>query len=731
MADDRAVLTRPIAQGVLAVWAFAFIGFFGTHATTFEPGLRLAAATIFGAPVVLFALVLLLRTSHPLDGALIVLLAVYGVVCLLSTDQTASLETLLLAVMYASVFVISIRRSPAWVQQGLAVGTAFAATVWLVFFAVLWTSGLLAWSSATGTFPSFLGRSGNLWLSIDAVGALVLVAAPYYFLIGRATVRRVLLLVSGLASVLVLPLTDARTAWFAIGVAAAVFWLTGRGRVTGIRRHLPLVAVSGVGVAIAAVALVASEAVGTLSGRTFVWRTAVAVIEHHPVAGAGPGTFSWVRLAEAPELMNRYPVYHAHNLILQLLADGGLLLLVGFGVFVLGYCHHVFSQTDRLSRAARAGLASVIGFGIILMADELTQVPALTAMAVYSAGMVAREGAPASGVGGSRRMGAVLAATMVGCLVLAMPASLAAHAARTSAEIGREKASEADWSQAWHAFSAASDAWPARAAYQLALGQAEANLGARNRAKTHYARAHQLSPGDPRALGAMASLSRDRSERIDLLRQASRLGSQDPQYSLRLAAELAAEGDRAAAAREWARASLLDPQLLAVPELREIGLEVADVVGMLDDVIRDEAGLIGVDGAAIRAQGDLALGQMPEDSPVLSAIGLAMAGEPAAAYRDITAGLVTTPHDRPARKAAIAIARLLCRDADVERHDRLLNMLGGESLELYAPVGPPGESADNVYREMGLGDYQPPWVADPPVHRSDWPAGFLPPPECE
>lgn len=722
-------MTRTIlVTGAAGLWAFAFVGFFGTYVTTFDPTLRLAAAMLYGVPVVVGAIVALVLRPHALDIPVLAMLAVYALVCALSVDPTASLETLALATAYGSLFLVLLRVGPSPLRQGLVIGCAAAASAWLAFSAVRWLQEAVTWVALDGSMPPLTARSGSLWLSTDAVAALALLAAPLYLQIERASTRNVLAAVAVVSAVIVIPLSGGRVEWVAILVAASVYFLTsGRRRWSSLRR--PIMVALGAA-AVLGIGLFITGWLGTLSGRTFIWQTALAVIAEHPLDGAGPGTFSWVRLAESPELLNRYPVYHAHNLVLQVLADGGVLLLAATAALSIVYVRHLARGTVPMTPAHRAGIGSLAGFAVILMMDELTQLPALTALAIGSAAFIAHDRSvrPAS-----MRAPLLRAIPAFGCLLLvlvALPAVLNAHQSRVAAAVGRERAVAGDWEGAERAFTAAAAAWPMRASYELALGLANAQLGRDEDARAHYERAHALSPGDPRPLGALGVLGATQAERADALGRASRLGSLDPQYGFRLALELLSTGDRDLATEELGRAALLDPQLLVASDIVGLGLDVDEVAAAVRRALDGEGPLARIDPTATGAAIEVALARVPGENGTLTAIALARSGQLSAARAVLAEILRAEPQNRAARIAARALSRLACDLAAEARHDRLLGLLPGGYSALYLAGPGVRETRDHVYREMGLGDYQPPQAQPLPVYAYEWPAGYLPPTQC-
>lgn len=729
----RAWLTRrPVALSVIGgaatVWAFAFVGYFGTQVTTFEPNLRLVPALAFGLPVVTAAIVAMALRPHALDLPVIGLLVVYALVSVLGADATASLETLTLVIAYASLFLALLRVGKGPLRQGLVIGCAAVGSAWLGIIAIRWLQEAAAWVAIDGSMPPLQARSGTPWLSTDAVAALALLVAPYFLHVERTFLRRELLVLAIAGAVVVIPLSGGRVEWVGMLAAAAVYLgISRRDALSAARRPIALLLGAA---ALMVVGLFVMGNLGTLSGRTFIWQTALAVIGKHPLVGAGPGNFSWVRLAEAPDFLNRYPVYHAHNVVLQILADGGVLLLaavVGTGIV---YVRYVARGSGHLTPAHRLGIGSLAGFAIVLLMDELTQLPALTGLAIGGAALLAHDRSPAAAFRPVPVLRAIPPVAFLLLLLLALPATLAAQSARSAALEGRQLAVAGDWEGASRAFGVAASMWPTRARYELALGLASARLGHADEALAHYRRAHALSPGDSRPLGALGILDPSYTGRVEALAHASRLGSMDPQYAYRLALELMAHGDRVGATRELGRAALLDPQLLAAPEIRDLGFDLQEVVAALRRALDEEGPRAGIAAGAIEDAISLVLARQPIEDPILAVVAIARSGDLAGARAQLDGILREDPQDRSARMAARALSRIACDPAAEARHDRLLNLLAGGQAWLYFSGVEVRDTRDHAYPENGLGDYQPQSAFPMPVYQYEWPAGYLPPSQC-
>ncbi len=720
---------RPVAvTAAAAAWSFAFVGFFGTYITTFSEPLRLASGLVFALPVLVMGVAGLWRRPSVLGLALTLSVLAYLVVSLLGTDRTASLETVFLVASYAALFGASREWSPA-TREAIAIGVAAASTLWLLIHAAVWIGGEVAWLTTAGGMPPMAARSGGLWLSAKLLPVLLLLAAPYFALITRRALRNVLIGSAVGSGAVVLALSGARTAWAAIAAAVLLYAVLMYARS---RRVAPVAWIGlGIGSAIAVAGVLAAGLggmLGTLSGRTLIWETAIATIAEQPWVGTGPGTFSWARLAAAPDYLDRYAVYHAHNVVLQTLADGGVVLMAALAVAIVAYLVSLWNARQAVTAHGVLALASVIGFGLNLALDEITQIPAMTAMAVVSAAwaLPRQPGVERASATGLARWVAPAAISLA--VIIAMPHVLAASDARNAASAGRAAAIDGRWTDSARAYGEAIEAWPARAHYHLGLGLALAHLGDADGAEASYRRATELAPGDPRGWGGAAEFAPTTEERIALLDKATRLASSDPQFGYRLSMELLRAGRPDDASIAMARAVVLEPQLVGALAEGD-GSHLPELQSVLDAI----PVVLPTMGITPAATADLwnHLAVLPEaEAPTTNAAFIALthlrSGDTAAAEAALGEARRMAPFDRTTYLVGTAIAQARCDRSEQERNRVLLSILPGGIGALYAIDVPVGDYRDHIYREMGLGDYQPPGSDGLPVRPAEWPSGLVP-----
>jgi O-antigen ligase len=179
---------------------------------------------------------------------------------------------------------------------------------------------------------------------LGAFAAVVLVMACGLGLASRQRWERLLAAASGALALTALLLSLSRGAWFGavLGIIGLAVLLPSARRRIG---FLVIAAIAAASVLLALApgspAKVAEERLGTLTSptanpdelRPLAWRLALDLVGQHPLLGIGPGGFpAAADLADRGEIAG---AVHAHNIVLTVAAEGGLVgvvLLLGFGV---------------------------------------------------------------------------------------------------------------------------------------------------------------------------------------------------------------------------------------------------------------------------------------------------------------------------------------------------------------------------------------------------------------
>lgn len=223
----------------------------------------------------------------------------------------------------------------------------------------------LGWGGVTGWVaprlrPSVPYRSTGFFGNPNVFGAVInLVMWPLFFARperGRGDAGRVLRPVALLALTVALLLTRSRSASLG-ALFALVIWLCTRSR-----RRLPVVVLAVV--AFGAFLLLgrgvfgAEALAGAAGARWGIWRAALRLFAERPLIGQGPGTFAEFA---ASSLMQPD---HAHNVILQFLAETGLIGTVPtiwfFSRLGSRMIHHVEASTDGESGGLVMGIGAAL-----------------------------------------------------------------------------------------------------------------------------------------------------------------------------------------------------------------------------------------------------------------------------------------------------------------------------------------------------------------------------------
>ena len=235
-----------------------------------------------------------------------------------------------------------------------------------------------------------LGRFNGVFSECNPkLGQVLAVLSPFVLLLAGS--RRWLWAGLVLACGLVILLAGARAAWVSYGLVVLV---TGW-RVLG-RRGVLLIGVAGLlGLAVAAsvvpavgqrvqatAGLVSSQngaADAALAGRGRIWQGALCMVGEHPVNGVGVRGFrhAWAECDPAPEQAAAWgegPALHAHQLVLEILAETGVLgLLLWLAGIALAIRAWRYASPASRTRAWPAAVAVMVAL-----------FPLNTHLAVYS-----------------------------------------------------------------------------------------------------------------------------------------------------------------------------------------------------------------------------------------------------------------------------------------------------------------------------------------------------------
>jgi tetratricopeptide (TPR) repeat protein len=456
------------------------------------------------------------------------------------------------------------------------------------------------------------------------------------------------------------------------------------------------------------------------SGRTDLYRASWAMFLDRPIVGNGPSTYSWARLIASPEAARLVQVRLTHDVPLQTLLDGGVVL----GVAFLGVALTWLTSVVRWAMpfAARAAVAALLGYAAAVTLDDFSFLPAVTAMLIALAAWSLPAATAVGGQVRQPRSWMPVAAAGAG-LLIALTFIARIDVARVAAAAGRTSAVAGDWRAAESQFLTATAAHPEDGGYWLALGQARAEQADESGAKEAYEQARAASPGDPRSYGALAALSKNSAERVSLLAEAAQRSYGDPQYGYRLGLELARHGNFDAAADAWGTAVTLRSDLFGVLPFAQSRVSPEAVARAAATHIASTPQADVDAGPAATFDIALALRSLPPDAPAAwRAVDAARRGDIAAAHRLADQAVDHDPNDARSYAALAAVAAFGCDRSAQEQ------ALAQEAATWNAYDRQPAQVAitrEYTYREDSTGSMQPP-SADPGPVIEMWPWSLIP-----
>ena len=716
-------MSETLARLGLQVWIVLFIVFFGAEVVHLEPGLRIVTQLLYGLPLAAWALWRLRGPWDRLDVAVLAAVGVYAIVCLFSRDRTESLGTLALVVGFASWFMLMRRAASGGLRAPVLVAVATGLVLTLVLNAYLLIQEKVALFATFGSAP-LEGVSTFPWESVNALPILVLLTTPVLAWLEPSRGRATAVALVSICAAVVVPISMGRAGWLGLAVVAVGVsaWAL---RIRLSRRTALAVGGGAALFGVAGGVLVAPRLVAALgeSSRLLLWDQGTRMAAASPLVGSGPGAYSWARLDVAPSHADLLALRLVHNVPLQTLIDGGLVLVVSVVSVVLIWGITVkrrgtLSGTDALVALCLAGFAAA------LTLDDFSYLPAVTALALTFAAFLVPLQQPDARRHAAARWAAPAVLSVL--TVIAVPSVVAVDTARSAAQDGRSAMVAGGIAQAVAAFTRATIAHPENGGYWLGLGMASAAAGDQALATASYARATVVSPGDPRGFGGLAALSPD--DPAAALRSAAERTLGDPRWWVLLGTQLASSGDREGATEAWGWAVALRPSVLTSLPRNESGVEMSSIAGMALAVLAD--GLRPSSDQTVQASWDilLAVDRLPSDAGAAwRAVDAARRGDLDEATALAQFAIDEAPYSALGYQAQAAVAAFAC-DSAAEKDALALEAIAGGAFA--EPDAEPQIRREFVYREASLGPTQP-LGSGPDLTAERWPWSLIDRPACD
>ena len=309
-----------------------------------------------------------------------------GISTVASADIRAGAEFLAYAVALTGLYLllVIVMGRPALARRivvVLAGATLTLAVAYIIFVVASWTE----WWNLVGHLAVPPTRPAYAALSYEAPGILsaflvTAAAASIAFLLPGGRGDRALSLALVVAVGAAVVLASSRGSW--LGAMVAVVVTAATAMVTGGRLAVPgsararvtiagLAVIGAVGLLAIGPAIVSRVLSGGGNERLTFAAAAIRIFEQHPILGSGPGT--WGPLRASHTLAGEIDLYipHAHNVLLQTLAETGALGVVAgavLGLSVLRLAVSAIRSGDFERRAVGLGAVFV---GTYLLAHQM------------------------------------------------------------------------------------------------------------------------------------------------------------------------------------------------------------------------------------------------------------------------------------------------------------------------------------------------------------------------
>jgi O-antigen ligase len=547
----------------IALAYFILVG--GTNLGTYVVSVAALNGAVAGALVALW-LVELPRSNDISDRLLLIALLAFLATCVTSAFPRMSFEAA--TSVTATVAAFGIARGElvsSRAERAMITVLAICGSVLAIGFLATWIPQWIDWWRVTATLPPLdLPLQPGPYRHYHIAAMLLVLLLPALLQVRQRKSLGAFAWAAVTASLAAIYMSGSRTAWIALVAVGAV--------ALAMRLRLrPAVIAGGVAVAGGLGALAYSGALGstisrllntvTLALRAETWSSALGTWLERPLTGWGPGSFPAVFRFQQDLPVYPDPGGHAHNVIVQILLEGGLL---GFGSLVVVIVALAIGISANRSRSPYA-LMGLALFGLMSFADLPGNFPMVLVIGISWAALAAPRVSHAPFAASPPRIWYLAASGTLGAIIVVGVAStLIAWAAFGDA---RARLGDGDLAAARQALDRSVTFDPSMALYWRERGTRAAEAGDDQEAQRDLRRALQLNRGDTATLRALAVLTLDEGpdDAVAFARRAAALHGTQLDNQLILAWVAGQAGDEGLAERALADALTWYPWAAAAP----------------------------------------------------------------------------------------------------------------------------------------------------------------------
>jgi len=334
------------------------------------------------------------------------------------------------------------------------------------------------------------------------------------------------------------------------------------------------------------------------SARGRIWSIGWNIFQTSPILGYGPGSFHVLSAVET-QIPPGFYLVHAHNLFLQVAAEGGIVgililaFIVGFGFRTFLRAWRKASSSRRNRLAAYAG--AVVGMAVHHFFDYAFEAPIYTVSVLIITALAIYDLRENSFTLSPRKWGVPIISTLVGVYLIGSIYTLqGSNLYFNGVQLARDK----QWEEGTSLICQAADGNLQPSLYDFQCGLAEATLAMRqeenNRvtsAAFHISRGLDHDPFWPVHWANLAALEWSmghHSRGLELMEKAVELAPRNSTFALNLGWMYAQTGNSDAARSAYRQAILSNPWLIGTATINMNVEKILDINELADEIERSD-----------------------------------------------------------------------------------------------------------------------------------------------